>query len=326
MQFLFLLGLTCGFIVLLTYYKIQFSLDWSTLRFSPAWFGLAFCLGVLQHIIASLLWSAVLRSAGILIATTKAIRAYLIGDLGKYLPGKVWVVAGKAALVAKEGVALPVALGAATQETLFVLVSGALISLAYLPFAIDALTSVRTTPLVVIPVAAGALLIAVHPGVQTRLLRLLSKLSKHPQPIFSLCIRKTLILIIAYCGLWLLAGLQYFFIFISISALPAPSWPIMTGIVAFATITGFAAVFAPGGLGVREATMATLLLPFTSVEVAATFALLARLVVTASQGSATIAGLAFTGLDKGALVAADRTTALTEGNGTSPAEKRGVDK
>ena len=58
------------------------------------------------------------------------------------------------------------------------------------------------------------------------------------------------------------------------------------------------AIFAPGGLGVREAAMAVMLLPFVSVETAAVFVVLSRLLVTAAQGTATLVSVVWVHLEE----------------------------
>ncbi len=66
-------------------------------------------------------------------------------------------------------------------------------------------------------------------------------------------------------------------------ALPPVSWSAAVGGFAGAYFLGYAAVFAPAGVGVREGALAVLLAPWTGPAEAAVLAVIARLWMTVGE-------------------------------------------
>ena len=60
------------------------------------------------------------------------------------------------------------------------------------------------------------------------------------------------VLLVFYCGTWLLGGLALYFLLLSLGGDPGPATiPFLGGTAAIGAIVAVLAVFAPGGLGVR---------------------------------------------------------------------------
>ena len=72
-------------------------------------------------------------------------------------------------------------------------------------------------------------------------------------------------LLLFYCGTWIIAGFAVWFMLLSLNASPPVSTvPYLGGVSAVGAIVAVLAVFAPSGLGAREASMYGLLLAVTS--------------------------------------------------------------
>lgn len=265
----------------------QDPLDWSNIRLDPFWAGISVLAAAAHLLLASILWWKTLCSSGIPIRINSGVHAYLVSDLGKFIPGKIWAVAGRAAILSKEGVSYSATITASALEILLTMISGILIGITYflheISWSILSQSYVITLFLVV-----AFLLIAAYPKTQAFLLRLLGLEIKHRHPIGVLSFRNAILLIILYIALWIFSGLLHICIFTAISSVPTPDLLTMSSIIALSTTLGFAAIFAPGGIGVREAMMVSLLLPFVPVEIAAVFALLSRFIITVSQGLVTV--------------------------------------
>src|SRR5579885_317633 len=91
----------------------------------------------------------------------------------------------------------------------------------------------------------------------------------------------TMMLLLFYCGTWLIGGFALYFLLRSVGADPGLSTvAFLGGTSAVGAIVAVLAVFSPSGLGVREASMYGLLLAVTSEGPALGAALMNRLTIT----------------------------------------------
>ena len=100
----------------------------------PGWLVLSGVLYILGLGCSAWFWIRLLRSLGQQPAALPAIRAYYLGHLGKYLPGKAWALVVRAGLAQGAGVKVGVAGVTSLYEVLTTMASGAL--LAVILFAI----------------------------------------------------------------------------------------------------------------------------------------------------------------------------------------------
>src|SRR5262245_35219306 len=75
--------------------------NWGLAQLRPGWVILSGVLYLASQLPAGLFWHSVLRSLGQRVTSGRALRAYYIGHLGKYVPGKAMVVVLRAALVGR---------------------------------------------------------------------------------------------------------------------------------------------------------------------------------------------------------------------------------
>ena len=94
----------------------------------PGWILLAVVSYLLGYLPAGIYWHIILRKLGQNPTFYESIRAYFIGHLGKYIPGKAMVVAIRAGLVRSDRVKTSVAVGSVFLETLTMMAVGAMIS------------------------------------------------------------------------------------------------------------------------------------------------------------------------------------------------------
>jgi hypothetical protein len=206
------------------------------------------------------------------LATT---RAYFFGHLGKYVPGKALSLVIRSSVLKSEGVSISRSAITATIETLGVMGIGLAVWLALSPVTLPdelwqsfpAWLQVLREPWWIAPsIVAAAVVVAIP--LSSKLLSLVAwKLtpgefrnaaaqdedSSGPQPIR---ISKKLLLAgsAAFLATWALHGLS---LGLTLRAIHDQSWqltlwPLWSCAVAGATSVGFFALFAPGGLGIRE--------------------------------------------------------------------------
>jgi hypothetical protein len=232
-------------------------------------------------------WIRMLRAWGIKIPYHVALQAEMVSMLAKYLPGGVWTPAARAVALRRAG-------GVTDTPTVLasILVEAALSAISGVIVFVVSLAWVRGVnapwPLIV---AFGLLCTAgIHPRVfrplSTRLLRPFGA-TVEPLPA-----GLTFMLLLFYCGTWIVGGFGLYFLLRSVGADPGlATIPFLGGVSAVGAIVAVLAVFSPSGLGFREASMYGLLLAVTSEGPALGATLLNRLVITLVEAALFAVGL-----------------------------------
>ncbi len=240
-------------------------LDWRNI----AWTRLVGC--ALTYAAATgcgwLFWWVTLRQLGQRPSLWGSFRAYEIGQLGKYVPGKAMVVILRTALVQSEAVATWAAVTAVFIETLTFMAVGAAWAMVLLPWI---RTTDQTHAWTMATVVVG--LLAGLPTLPPLFRPLLVRALKHrlgndaSRSLAQVNLRLTLIgWALSAAGWWLIA-LSFWFISL---ALPGDrrAWtesfgdlPSLLVAASLAVVLGFAS-FLPGGVGVRELVIYAVLAP-----------------------------------------------------------------
>jgi uncharacterized membrane protein YbhN (UPF0104 family) len=246
-------------------------------------------------------WQAILRQFGSPLPYPAALRAEMLSLLAKYVPGGVWTPAARVVAARRYGIDdTTLVLTSIALEAGLSAISGVLVLLV-------GLLLVGPVSATIWPVALfGALLVVlVHPRVfalwSRRLVRVFGV--DEPPPVLSL--RATLALLLYYCGTWVLGGVGFWFIIRSVADPPFKSIPFLGGASAVGAIVAVLVVFAPSGLGVREASMYGLILAVAPKEAALGAVVLNRLVITAVEGILLAVAAAWPDRDRAQEVAAE---------------------
>jgi len=220
-------------------------------------------------------WRLALRLVGARIGWCGAVESQALGQLAKYVPGKVMTLVGKVYLAAQAGVPESQATLAMFVEVATLTITGLIVGLGY---ALQILSPQRLVAAAVILVA-GAFAV-LHPAILPRAvnggLRLLGRRTtelEYQWPAVAPLLGCYFVLWVLWgAGLWLLvAGL----------GLQEPIVPLITG-SALAWVAGFLSFIFPGGLGVREYVLARLLDP-TASGVGMSIALVSRAWLLAAE-------------------------------------------
>ena len=248
----------------------------------PAWLapaGLAYFAGWLPSVWA---FRTLLNRGGGRVPFLTAARAYYCGHLGKYVPGKALALVIRGKLAAGGGVTFGAGVLAAGLETLISMGAGAAIGVALLPWCLagtDVSDELRRVPflapLLGRPLIAGAVVLlgtaAAVPVLAVLFTRLAAKLAP---PEDRGAVRFTPALLaagLAACTAgWVGHGLSLWCCVRAVGgAATLGDLPACVGAAGLATAAGFAAVFAPGGVGVREAVLIETLSPRPGIGAAA---------------------------------------------------------
>jgi uncharacterized membrane protein YbhN (UPF0104 family) len=244
---------------------------------SPAYIALSFGVVAVYYLVFILGWVRMLDAWGIEVSYRVALQAEMVSMLAKYLPGGVWTPAARAVALRRYGgvTDTPTVLASILVEAALSAISGVIVFVLSLAWVRD--VNAPLLPLVGFAVVLAALL---HPRVFRPLFnKLLKPFGAHniePLP-FPL----TIGLLLFYCGTWVISGFAVYFMLRSVGAeVGLETIPFLGGVSAVGAIVAVLAVFAPSGLGAREASMYGLLLALTTSGPALGVTLINRLAIT----------------------------------------------
>lgn len=252
---------------------------------SYEWLLAGFGLAALAMTWMAWCWHLPLELLGAPVAPRTSMGWYFVGELGKYVPGGIWPVVGRAELARRGGVPRPCAYLSVGLSLVALYVAGALVAACLLPFAVAGGGGAGPWVLALLSLPIG--MAALHPRVLGPALARARRLSRREIAVAVPRWGSSVSLVGSYAPCWLLVALSTW----SIAHAVAPGAPFAR--VGFAAVlswlAGFLAVPVPAGVGVREAVLvATSGLP---AEVAVLVAIASRVVfVGADVLGAVVAG------------------------------------
>lgn len=249
----------------------------------PGWLALAALMVFVAYAFYIEAWRRLLAGWGQRIRYGAAARVWTLANLGRYLPGKIWSVTGLVVLAQRAGVRGSAAAASAVAFQALVLGTGAAVVAAATPSATSGLR------------LAGALLIALaslgimvwEPAARRvgRLINAATPLT--PLPISAVGLAGSLM----FAG-WLTYGFAFWLF--ARGLVPASELSPITavGIFTLSYILGTLALFAPGGIGVRELALISLLTPALDSGGALAVSVGSRVFLTLTETGATLVSIA----------------------------------
>lgn len=229
----------------------------ATLR--PSWMRVAgSCLLVLaSYVVLIATWRATVQAWGERIGVADATRIWFVSNLGRYVPGKVWQIGAMGVMAQRVGVSPVAAVGSALVVSLV----HVLVGLAVVAATGRELLLLVAPAGLLLPIAIGAMVltVALAPWALPHLLRLASRVTRRELSLPALPPRTIWIAAMGSTVAWLLFG--FAFRELAAALLGGATGDVATYIAVFTLsyLLGFLALFAPGGIGVRELSMAALL-------------------------------------------------------------------
>jgi uncharacterized membrane protein YbhN (UPF0104 family) len=224
-------------------------------------------------------WQAVLRELDHDIPVMSAGQIYLVGQLGKYLPGSVWAFVLQMELSRRAGIPRARAFAASLMLVGLSTTVALLLGLFGIPTLVEVGGAAVWGAAVLAPVAV----ICAIPPILSRLvdlfLRILGRAGLNHR------LRLTgLLRIMGWSALaWTLFGVHFYLLGVGAGGNLSPTLTDAIGSFALAMTAGLLAAASPSGLGVREAVLVASLSPFGGVGTALGVALASRLVLTVAD-------------------------------------------
>jgi hypothetical protein len=263
-------------------------INWQNLRaesvawqLSPGWLAASVLVVFSSYAVLIEAWRRVVLSMGEQLAFPTAARIWFLASLGKYVPGKVWAVAGAAVLAQRAGVDPAVAVAGALVLQVLALASGAAVVALAAPDAFQLVGQGATllATLVILLSVAGVAALTSQP-VLDRIGRLLPASWPRLRAIPPAMVAAAFV---ANALAW--TGYGVALLLLARGLLPAVDLGLAqaVGVFTCSYLVGFIALFAPGGLGPRESVFLLMLAGDIGLKPAVALALASRLLLTGTE-------------------------------------------
>lgn len=241
--------------------------SWSPAALSWPWLALSTLLYSLGQLPCGLFWSRILAALGQRVPLGAVIRAFYIGHLGKYVPGKAMVVVMRTSMLVPHGARPALAAVSVFYETFTMMAVGALVSAIVLAVKYPERTDWLGGAILMVGITG----LPTFPPIFERIVRRL-RASKADEAEASHELRR--IGLLNFLSGWGLMTIAWFLMGLSIwavvrgagftsdrttSAWPlGEEWTICTIAAALSVVIGFLS-FIPGGFGVRDGVLFSVL-------------------------------------------------------------------
>jgi uncharacterized membrane protein YbhN (UPF0104 family) len=235
-------------------------------------------------------WRRVVIGWGQSLKYPTAARIWCLSNMGRYLPGKVWSIAGLAVLAQRAGVSGWAATGSAVAMQALAVGTGASVVAIAAPQAVSPLQLLAAAAM-----AVGVVWVLVSGDLSSRLVRTIRP-GAELQP---LSLRAAMSAGAATLVGWLAYGVAFWLLARGLLPEADLSLRAAVGVFAAGYIIGLLAIFAPGGLGVRELVFVAILAPRVGSGGAVALAVGSRLLLTLTEVVAALVALLLGGREKG---------------------------
>jgi len=249
------------FTVAVVYFGLKIRSEWSELvafpeTLHPNWWMVLGSAGwvALSYIVLIETWRQIVVAWGGRLSWPTAARIWFISNLGRYIPGKVWQIGAMGALAQEAGVSSVAAVGSALVVNVVNILAG---------FLVVAVAGSRLLtgygPALMLALVAFCVLVLGSPWLLPPAMRVVQRITGRHIPIPAIP-PLAIIFAVAGCSLaWNLYGIAFRDLTIAIlgGAAGRPSY--YTAVFTLSYLAGYLTLFAPGGIGVRESTLVTLL-------------------------------------------------------------------
>jgi len=267
---------------LIQYLKNNFS-DIQEMNIKIDWwiFFLSMLLYFIYKITLASLWHYITKLNNCAIKYSNAITGYLYSILGKYIPGKVFMLAARIPSYQEEGVPpRKVTICFFIENVCTLLGAAFLFILSLLFFPNEWLNDYKYITIVLMIL----FFICINPKIINFFLRRLGRLMKKDDLEVPMSYLEMLKVVVLFIGNWMIVGVGFFILVRSIYPEVLMNQLLFTGgIYGLSAIIGILAFFAPSGLGVREGIIVAGLSLIMPTEYAVIISVISRLWATIAE-------------------------------------------
>ncbi len=226
-------------------------------------------------------WRSLVRAWGDRLGFADAARIWSVSNLGRYVPGKVWSIGAMGVMARRAGVSPVAAAGSAVLGTVVNLAAGFVVLFLSGRDVLTALFPDAAGAAALVPVL-GVVGLAAVPVLLPVAARVAARAAGRAYAPVRLPVRVLLGVSAANVAAWVLYGVAFRWLAGALLPGLAGKWGVYIAVFAGSYLAGYLALVVPGGLGVRELTMAAALvrLGATDAPSAALLAVASRLWLT----------------------------------------------
>jgi uncharacterized membrane protein YbhN (UPF0104 family) len=196
---------------------------------------------------------------------------YFIGQLGKYVPGTLWPIVGRAELARRGGVPRPAAYGSVVLTLGATYLAAILVVIGFLPFAGENGAGDQWWVLLLLPLGLAVL----HPALLGWGKRMVERVVRRPVEVTIPMWRDSVALVLRHAPAWFLIGTATWLVARAFDPSAGLAELMVPGVLSW--IIGFVVVPVPGGIGVREWAFAVTAMSLDG-GIGATVAVVSRLI------------------------------------------------
>ena len=185
-------------------------------------------------------------------------RMWSISNFGRYVPGKVWGIGAMAAMAQQAGISGVAAAGSAVLNTVVNIATGFLVALIAGWRSFDEISKGRTWIGVALLIVAALGLVAL-PAILPRMLDVVRRVTRRDISVTSVPHRAVYIALAGNLISWLVYGAAFQLFVFGVVGEATGSFADYVTAYAWPYILGYLAIFAPGGLVVRDGALVVVL-------------------------------------------------------------------
>lgn len=241
--------------------------DWD---FNIVYLALAIIFHVITLVLHVKAWCLILTSLGHNVSMTQGFRISYIANLGRYIPGKFWQVFGMIYLLNKINVDKKTAVASWVFSYIYGILSAFLVGIIAMSMNQDILSDVLekylginiNISLLLLLIAPVSLIVILAPKIVVRFYNYIMDKMKRSKSKFSFNYRTAFQIYFTYFIAWIFYGAGFYFLTKGLLVENPLPLILAIGSMVLAYILGLLAFFSPGGIGVREIILQSLLISF----------------------------------------------------------------
>ncbi len=254
--------------------------------------GLLVILGILC---GTMSWQAFVDDMGAPIGPARGGQIFLVGQLGKYLPGSVWAYVLQIELGRRAGLARARVFAATIFSLVVAVVAALVVGGVALPQLLAADPSLGWLKWLYVLLPIG--LVCLHPRILTRAVNLVFRVVRRQPPDHPVRMRTVLVALGWAIASYVCSGAQLWVLVREGVGLRPSQLALYVGTMGIAMVAGVFAILLPSGAGVRELVIVTALAPSIGTGMAVAYAALSRVLFTVADlvtagGAALVAAVA----------------------------------
>ncbi len=278
-------------VVFVIYYLVN---NWESVKSiswweRPGYLSIHMVLLFLTFALFVISWQRLLITIGNDVSIKVACYTWLTPNIGKYIPGKVFMIAGRIVLLNHFGVRKTTAVAATIWEHVILILTAMPFSL-FILFDNSEKYSLKMVAMTV-SVLTLILIVVLNPVIIQRLINLALSLFKKPPLDLPLKRKDILYLFIFYLMIWIVYGLTGITLAYAFGFEDNVSMLFLFNVYIFSWFIGFISMITPGGFGVREGVLILMISPYVPVAELMTYAFLARMTWMLTEIAGVIVGM-----------------------------------